>query len=261
MHHGRGLILCLVPAAAHPGPCRTLTLVPEHVPRLVIGVPVPACRRVSSSSRHLFLRRRTYLSSSSSRWSPRVGIYNCPGSLVVPSSQWACTVLVIVVAPGEVPPAALVARLSLSSSSSSTHPPPEMRTRRTRNGRRWSTNCRRQNQRCQLRAWNRWHGARWRPLCAWHRQGRSPKRREGQRNRISWPVVIIGLLDGRGPGTEMITHQMGLNWEFYEGNVNSYEENKMRKVGAKIQFCTDFTLCAKPAQDYIFAQIKACSIN
>jgi len=44
---------------------------------------------------------------------------------------------------------------------------------------------------------------------------------------------------------------MGLNWEFYDGNMNSYKENEMRKVGAKIQFCVGFTLCTKPAQDYL----------
>jgi hypothetical protein len=33
--------------------------------------------------------------------------------------------------------------------------------------------------------------------------------------------------------------------------MNSYEENEMRKVGAKVQSCADFALCAKPAQDYL----------
>jgi hypothetical protein len=32
--------------------------------------------------------------------------------------------------------------------------------------------------------------------------------------------------------------------------MNSYEENEMRKLGAKVQFCAEFALCAKPAQDY-----------
>jgi hypothetical protein len=40
--------------------------------------------------------------------------------------------------------------------------------------------------------------------------------------------------------------------------MNSYEENEMRKVGAKVQSCADFALCAKPAQ---FAQIKACAVH
>jgi hypothetical protein len=34
-------------------------------------------------------------------------------------------------------------------------------------------------------------------------------------------------------------------------NMNSYEENKKCKGGAKIQFCTIFALCAKMAQDYL----------
>jgi hypothetical protein len=38
---------------------------------------------------------------------------------------------------------------------------------------------------------------------------------------------------------------------FDEENMNSYEENEKRKVGAKIQFCTIFALCAKTAQDYL----------
>jgi hypothetical protein len=51
----------------------------------------------------------------------------------------------------------------------------------------------RQNQRCQLRAWNQRCGARRRTLCAWRRQGRLPKRREGQRNGISCaPIVVYG---------------------------------------------------------------------
>ncbi len=62
-------------------------------------------------------------------------------------------------------------------------------------------------------------------------------------------LVVIGLLDG-GPGTELINHQIGLIWEFYEGNMNSYKE-KMRKVGAKIQSWADFTPCTKLAQDYL----------
>jgi hypothetical protein len=34
-------------------------------------------------------------------------------------------------------------------------------------------------------------------------------------------------------------------------NMNSYEENKKLKDGAKIQFCAIFALCAKRAQDYL----------
>ena len=34
-------------------------------------------------------------------------------------------------------------------------------------------------------------------------------------------------------------------------NMNSYGENKTRKVGAKIKFCANFVLCAKAAQDYL----------
>ena len=34
--------------------------------------------------------------------------------------------------------------------------------------------------------------------------------------------------------------------------MNSYEENEMRKVGAKVQFC-DFALCVKPARFRLFA--------
>ena len=33
--------------------------------------------------------------------------------------------------------------------------------------------------------------------------------------------------------------------------MNSYEENEMRKVSAKIQFCVNFMLRAKPVQDYL----------
>ncbi len=33
--------------------------------------------------------------------------------------------------------------------------------------------------------------------------------------------------------------------------MNSYGENEIRKVGAKIQFCDDLALCAKAAQDYL----------
>jgi hypothetical protein len=36
---------------------------------------------------------------------------------------------------------------------------------------------------------------------------------------------------------------------FGEANMNSYKENEMRKLGAKVQFCAEFALCAKPAQD------------
>jgi hypothetical protein len=38
---------------------------------------------------------------------------------------------------------------------------------------------------------------------------------------------------------------------FGEENMNSYEENKKRKDGAKIQFSAVFALCAKTAQDYL----------
>ncbi len=38
---------------------------------------------------------------------------------------------------------------------------------------------------------------------------------------------------------------------FGEENMNSYKENEKRKDGAKIQFCADFALCAKTAQDYL----------
>jgi hypothetical protein len=34
-------------------------------------------------------------------------------------------------------------------------------------------------------------------------------------------------------------------------NMNSYEENKKRKDGAKIQFSAIFALCVKTAQDYL----------
>ena len=143
--------------------------------------------------------------------------------------------------------------LSLSSSSSSsTYPLHGMHTGRTKDGHPWSANRRCRNQRCQLRAWNRRRGAHRRPLCAWRRQRRLPNRREGQRNGISWPVavVIIGLMDG-GPGTELIIHQMGLNWEFYQGNMIPTKKTKcVKSAQINIQFCADFTLCAKPAQDY-----------
>jgi hypothetical protein len=38
---------------------------------------------------------------------------------------------------------------------------------------------------------------------------------------------------------------------FGEENMNSYEENKKRKDGTKIQFCAVFALCGKAAQDYL----------
>jgi hypothetical protein len=38
---------------------------------------------------------------------------------------------------------------------------------------------------------------------------------------------------------------------FGEENMNSYEVNKKRKDGAKIQVCAVFALCAKTAQDYL----------
>jgi len=51
----------------------------------------------------------------------------------------------------------------------------------------------RQNQRCQLRSRNQRRGARQRTLRAWRRQGRSPKRQEGQHNGISCaPIVVYG---------------------------------------------------------------------
>jgi hypothetical protein len=46
-----------------------------------------------------------------------------------------------------------------------------------------------------------------------------------------------------------------------EENMIFYEENKKRKHSAKIQFCAIFPICAKPAQDYVFAQIKTCAIH
>jgi len=36
---------------------------------------------------------------------------------------------------------------------------------------------------------------------------------------------------------------------FGKATMNSYEEIEMRKVGAKVQSCANFALCAKPAQD------------
>ena len=48
-------------------------------------------------------------------------------------------------------------------------PPSGMRTGRTKDGRRWSINCRHQKQCCRLRAWNRRCGACRSPLCTWHR--------------------------------------------------------------------------------------------
>ncbi len=44
-------------------------------------------------------------------------------------------------------------------------------------------------------------------------------------------------------------------------NMNSYEENKKRKDGAKIQFRTVFALCAKTAQDYLRKLRLALSIK
>jgi hypothetical protein len=43
--------------------------------------------------------------------------------------------------------------------------------------------------------------------------------------------------------------------------MNSYEENEMRKVGAKVQSCPDFALCAKLAQDYLRKYRLAPSIK
>jgi hypothetical protein len=43
--------------------------------------------------------------------------------------------------------------------------------------------------------------------------------------------------------------------------MNSYEENEMRKVGAKVQSCADFALSAKPAQDYLRKYRLAPSIK
>jgi hypothetical protein len=50
---------------------------------------------------------------------------------------------------------------------------------------------------------------------------------------------------------------------FGEENMNSYEENKKRKDGAKIQFWAVFAFCAKTAQDYYLCklQIKAFAIH
>jgi len=64
---------------------------------------------------------------------------------------------------------------------------------------RWSANHRRRNPHHQLlTAWNRLCHACRRHLCARHRQGQSPKRREGQQGGISWPVsnlLILELID------------------------------------------------------------------
>ena len=255
-HRGRGLILF------GPGCCASSSswyfVDAGALPCLVIGFP--ACWRMSSSSCRLFLRRCTYLSSLPSCRSPRVGVYHCLG-------HPHCTIVSMGVRrPRHChrPRRSAVGSPRRPSSAASTDvgvcarrhhccrccrptPSPGCAPKGQRTvAAGVSANHRRQNQSCQLRAWNQRSSACRRPLCTWRRQGRSPKRREGQGNGISWPVIIIGLLDG-GPGTELIIHQMGLNWEFYEGNMSSYEENEMRKGGAKIQFCVDFTLCAKPA--------------
>jgi hypothetical protein len=43
---------------------------------------------------------------------------------------------------------------------------------------------------------------------------------------------------------------------FGKKNMNSYEENKKHKDGAKIQFCAVFALCAKMAQDYHLHKLR-----
>jgi hypothetical protein len=48
---------------------------------------------------------------------------------------------------------------------------------------------------------------------------------------------------------------------FGKKNMNSYEENKKCKDGAKIQFCIIFALCAKMAQDYLHKLKLAPSIK
>ncbi len=47
---------------------------------------------------------------------------------------------------------------------------------------------------------------------------------------------------------------MGLNC------MNSYEENEMCKLGAKVQFCAKFAL-RKTGARLFFAQIKACAVH
>ena len=96
------LILCSGLAAAHP--CPHCTLMPECIPCLVLGVP--ACWRMLWSSHRNFSRWHTYLSSLSSLRSPRVGVYHCLGR----PCRWACTILVIVIAPGKAPLAGPAAR-------------------------------------------------------------------------------------------------------------------------------------------------------
>jgi hypothetical protein len=129
---------------------------------------VPACRRVSSSSRRLFFQTAhifiiaVVTSVSSGR---RIALSR-PSLLFHHLDEHASSLLSSL--PPEKrrrqPPSSVVCgkhrcrslRASPSSMpTSSTIPPPRMRTRRTKDGHRWSANRRRQNQRCQLRAWNR----------------------------------------------------------------------------------------------------------
>jgi hypothetical protein len=94
-----------------------------------------------------------------------------------------------------------------------------------------------------------------------------PKRREGQRSGISWPVVIIGLL---GHGTELgIQTTKKWDWTgnsdsavfcFREENINSYKEDEMRKVGAKTilrQLCD----LRKSCTILFFVQIYAFTVH
>ena len=145
----------------------SILVMPERAHCLVLIIP--ECRHVSSSSHRLFSRRRTYLSSSPSRRSPQVGVSHIDGRAPSLSSSSPLA------KHRQQPPSSIVCgkhqhwRLCASSLLSLLTPPPGMRTQRTKDGCRWSANCRRRNQRCQLRAWNRRLGAHRRPLWAWHR--------------------------------------------------------------------------------------------
>ena len=168
----------------------------ERVPRIILIVLACRCHLVI-----FFSRRHTY--------TPRVGVYHCLGrprhsivSMGVRRPRRCHSPRRSAVGSPRRPSsvASTDVGICLHRRCRRRPPPPRMRTRRTKDYHRWSANRRRRNQRCQLRAWSQQRGDRWIPLCAWRRQGQSPKRQEGQRNVISWPVVIIGLL---GPGTEL----------------------------------------------------------
>jgi hypothetical protein len=128
---------------------------------------VPACRRVSSSSRRLFFETAhifiiaVVTSVSSGR---RIALSR--PSLLFHHLDGHASSLLSSLPPEKCrrqPPSSVVcgkhrcrhSRASPSSMPSSSTNPPRMRTRRTKDGHRWSANPRRQNQRCQLRAWNR----------------------------------------------------------------------------------------------------------